>query len=431
MSGKEVILDNRYDTGDTCIIARDIVINDEIAFTEGDRVTVERIAPYSQRPECRNVVFSKALQKRFRLRDGDLMTTPQFSQSTGGPSVLESRAVSREDAAPQAIETKERSRRKTSLRKKILISSGAIALVGVSVAIIYLLFIRQRFPSEFKLGTESLKEATVKNLVLEQNNGNYRLTGTAFASRDGGLTVSLLLTTEAAEQTATVSTELVGNTDLPIDELVKAKGRIKKCELSGVEYQPYEFTSGDYPVERGYSLTYYCRESVSGPRGQSQLVPVHFTLAGPWDFAQCIEEDETVDTFINPAENPDVAMFPGATSAIQCTEGTETGVHFYEKGKHCLKILGSSFGSSASNERAVRQYIPPKEKYRFPFVVGDSWESSSTGQVSGSTTQTEESIDRYKVVSRNSIEVPEGAYDICYLLQHEEHYTNSKGAGYT
>jgi len=54
------------------VIARDITIGGKVAFREGERVTVEGVAPHPQMPDHKYVVLSSALQKRFQLKAEDI-----------------------------------------------------------------------------------------------------------------------------------------------------------------------------------------------------------------------------------------------------------------------------------------------------------------------------------------------------------------------
>jgi len=54
------------------VIARDITIGGKVAFREGERVTVEGVAPHPQMPDHKYVVLSNALQKRFQLKAEDI-----------------------------------------------------------------------------------------------------------------------------------------------------------------------------------------------------------------------------------------------------------------------------------------------------------------------------------------------------------------------
>lgn len=58
--------------GDICVISRDILVEGYVAFSKGEEVTVELIAPNPGHPEYKYVVLSQKLGKRFQLSDADI-----------------------------------------------------------------------------------------------------------------------------------------------------------------------------------------------------------------------------------------------------------------------------------------------------------------------------------------------------------------------
>ena len=58
--------------GSRCIVTHQIVINGQVAFMAGEKVTVDKVQPNPQRPDYQYVVFSSRFQKRFQLSDADL-----------------------------------------------------------------------------------------------------------------------------------------------------------------------------------------------------------------------------------------------------------------------------------------------------------------------------------------------------------------------
>jgi len=58
--------------GSSAYISRDIVIENQYAFKEGEQVVIESITQNLQRPQYRYVVFSSILNKRFQLCETDL-----------------------------------------------------------------------------------------------------------------------------------------------------------------------------------------------------------------------------------------------------------------------------------------------------------------------------------------------------------------------
>jgi len=59
-------------------ITRDVSIEGEIAFHEGEEVQIETVSPDPRRPEYRYVVLSKNLNRSFRLSDMDVSVHPQI-----------------------------------------------------------------------------------------------------------------------------------------------------------------------------------------------------------------------------------------------------------------------------------------------------------------------------------------------------------------
>ena len=60
--------------GQTCAVARDIIIEGRVAYAVGERVVVEAVVPDAQRPQYKYVTLSRALQKRFALSDADIVS---------------------------------------------------------------------------------------------------------------------------------------------------------------------------------------------------------------------------------------------------------------------------------------------------------------------------------------------------------------------
>jgi len=69
--------------GTKVIITNDILIEGVVAFSKGEEVCVEQLAPNSQRPEFKYVVLSKNLQKRFQLSDANLQKGPARCSNCG------------------------------------------------------------------------------------------------------------------------------------------------------------------------------------------------------------------------------------------------------------------------------------------------------------------------------------------------------------
>jgi N-acetylmuramoyl-L-alanine amidase len=58
--------------GDTCIVSRDVLIGDALAFQKGEALVVEAVVPDALRPEYRYVVNSRSLGARYALSDADI-----------------------------------------------------------------------------------------------------------------------------------------------------------------------------------------------------------------------------------------------------------------------------------------------------------------------------------------------------------------------
>ena len=80
-------MDRTIKPGDRCIVTRDVVVGDHLAFISGDPVVVESVHPNPQRPDNKYVVFSGALQKRFLLTDADLGVVPGSGPPDTSPPV--------------------------------------------------------------------------------------------------------------------------------------------------------------------------------------------------------------------------------------------------------------------------------------------------------------------------------------------------------
>lgn len=70
--------------GDRCVISRDIVINDVVAFRHGEQVIVEILDSNAYSPGYPYVVFSKALNNRFLLSDADLIRISEPKAGSSG-----------------------------------------------------------------------------------------------------------------------------------------------------------------------------------------------------------------------------------------------------------------------------------------------------------------------------------------------------------
>lgn len=135
--------------GTTVIIAGDIVIGREVAFSRGDTVTVEQVSPNFDRPEYKYTILSPRFGRRFQLRDQDLLVPssppptpivpPYASQSvqpqqalSGAGSVYPNPAT----VMPQTYKTGIFSNRRKPL---ILISVIAVVVIVAVIGAVFLL----------------------------------------------------------------------------------------------------------------------------------------------------------------------------------------------------------------------------------------------------------------------------------------------------
>lgn len=75
--------------GTKVVISNDIIINNAVAFSSGEEVIVETVAPNVQKPEYRYVVTSARLGSKFQLRDVDVVLPsappPPYGQAPVAP----------------------------------------------------------------------------------------------------------------------------------------------------------------------------------------------------------------------------------------------------------------------------------------------------------------------------------------------------------
>ena len=58
-------------------VTHDVLVNDDLAFKQGETVVIESIQPNQQRPEYKYVVLSTRLGERFQLSEADVSSAPQ------------------------------------------------------------------------------------------------------------------------------------------------------------------------------------------------------------------------------------------------------------------------------------------------------------------------------------------------------------------
>lgn len=117
--------------GTSCIITRDIVLDGITVFAKGEQVVVDSVTPNEQRPEYKYVVTSQRAQKRYFLRDEDLVSMGtgdlQSARSSGRGNIPPASVIAR---APE----KTRWVRGNKRRVKFVVIGG-VSLVIVAAAI--------------------------------------------------------------------------------------------------------------------------------------------------------------------------------------------------------------------------------------------------------------------------------------------------------
>ncbi len=164
---------------------------------------------------------------------------------------------------------------------------------------------------------------------------------------------------------------------------------------------------------------------------ESQPVSVSLNLEGPWDFTEGPTEGEVVRRYIGVKNSPDAVDFPEANVAMKIDTGITSTTQFYKNDKSASQILGISVKTLLSDVPGIAKANPPVINFKYPFKVGDSWESVNDEQVSGLVTGNQRYESQTIVVTRNSIKVPQGSHEVCYLLQSKQHRIEYDGSDYT
>jgi PASTA domain len=76
-SGSGGNLGDPVNSGDSCRITHDIIVDGAVAFKKGERVSIEKVDPNQQRPQYRYVTLSRTLDQRFQLSDSDITPLPK------------------------------------------------------------------------------------------------------------------------------------------------------------------------------------------------------------------------------------------------------------------------------------------------------------------------------------------------------------------
>lgn len=76
----------------------------------------------------------------------------------------------------------------------------------------------------------------------------------------------------------------------------------------------------------------------------------------------------------------------------------------------------------------INKFNPPVTSFKFPFKVGDEWASTSELLASGAYSGKGSYALTNKVISKNGVVVPQGKYDICYLIQTKGNIVDTDGS---
>lgn len=112
--------------GTKVVISDDIIINNTVAFSRGEEVVVETVAPNAQKPEYRYVVTSAKLGSKFQLRAVDVVLPSAPPQPYRQPPVAPL-------SPPQAPTSKQK--QKTGKAKWILLGASALILLIIIIAV--------------------------------------------------------------------------------------------------------------------------------------------------------------------------------------------------------------------------------------------------------------------------------------------------------
>jgi len=279
----------------------------------------------------------------------------------------------------------------------------------------------------FSLGNRTVGQAQINDITLKKSGNAWKLQGSAVTKKDGMLTFTLSAQKDKTKSKIVVKKEIALNKTTPIDETAGVTGNIKDWNLVTVAFQPYEFTTKDYPMDPGTQLVYYSEKETQGTEKPAPF-PVSFNLQGPWDFSQGPTEGQIVYDYIGPKDSPDAADFPEANAARKNSGPTSATTYFYKRDPSSILIFGSSTKTLLSALSAIEKYSPPEITYKMPFKVGDTWSSSSELSYSGLLSGKGREDFTTKAISKNSVKVPQGQYDISYLIQEKYHSVDPDGA---
>jgi hypothetical protein len=282
------------------------------------------------------------------------------------------------------------------------------------------------YPKTIDLGTRSANGANVSELTIQKTGGTYKLTGKTDAPKDGEVRFQLKVSIEKGEQKIPVVVSIPAGKGKSFSVDVKPKSRIKGSELTSMVYEPYEFTAKDYPMEPGTQLNFYAEKQTNGTE-VAQPVPVAFSLEGPWDFSQGPTDGEVVYNYIAPKDSPQATDFPEANTSRKTDIPTQATTYFYKRDAQTLQMNGLAIKTLLSEVSLILKFNTPRLLYKYPFKVGDQWQSSCPLTESGLISGNGNFQSGVKVISRNAITVPQGSYKTCYLIQEKYNWTLSDG----
>lgn len=307
-----------------------------------------------------------------------------------------------------------------------------ISLVVVITLLIGLLVGGCGYPASIELEDFSSNGAgfsTVKLMRKGEKGTTYVLSGKSTAPKDGQAKVTLSLDTEKGKEKTELAFDVKEGKGIAFGQEVTTKSKVKSITAKTFMYEPYEFTAKDYPQEPNTKLIYYAEKQVN-PSEDSPPVSVGFNLEGPWDLTQGPTEGEIVYNYVAPKETENMADFPEATNARKSSNPSSASTYYYKKDPGGIQMLGIVNKSLLSEVSLTEKYSPPDLTYKTPFKVGDSWESINDVVYSGLASGTGRSETKIRVVARNSVKVPQGEYDTCYLLQYRYHNKDFQGTVY-
>jgi hypothetical protein len=320
-------------------------------------------------------------------------------------------------------------------RQKVIVKKGdSDVKKGLSflvVAVVMMLMVSGcGYPTSLNVKDLSMNGGQLTSVKLTRKGKTgttYTLSGKSAAPKGGQAKLAFALDTEKGKEKVEVVFDLPAGTAVSFNQKLTPKGKIKSVTSSAFTYKPYEFTVKDYPTEPGLEYVYYSGKPTSAYDRPAPF-PVNFNLTGPWDFSQGPTDGQLVDDSIAPKDTRDNADFPGANKAVKESSGDSSETRFYKVDEASSQELGRSTTTLLTAAPYITTFSPPVIDYKFPFKVGDEWNSSSELLSSGAYSGKGSYALTNKVISKNSIVVPQGKYDVCYLIQTRANILDSDGS---